>query len=113
MAGKITPLRALMEWRRYVRTISEAAKTIIPKARIYVAGGAAEGRLTVVSDVDVLVVLPYEVDFEEATELHAKILEEAERLELPPYAPVEFHIISDRELKEYARRGKVIPANKI
>ena len=113
MAGRLSPLRALMGWKKHVKTISEAVRAIVPEARVYVAGGAAEGRLTVKSDVDVLVVLPREVDFAEATELRAKILEEAERLKMPPHVPVELHIISDRELKEYVRRGKVIPADEI
>jgi len=113
IAGDAAPLRALTGWRRYVRTVSEAVKKVAPEVRVYVAGGAAEDRLTIESDIDVLVVLPHKVDLEEATELHAKILGEVERLKMPPYAPVELHIISDRELKEYARKGKVIPADKI
>ena len=113
VAGDAAPLRALTRWKRYVRTVSEAVKKVAPEARVYVAGGAAEDRLTIESDIDVLVVLPHEVDLEEATELHAKILGEAGRLKMPPYAPVELHIISGEELKEYARKGKVIPADKI
>ena len=113
MTGRLSPLRALMGWKKHVKTISEAVRAVVPEARVYVAGGAAEDRLTIESDIDVLVVLPYELDFEEAAELRTKILEEAERLKMPPHAPVELHIISGEELKEYARRGKVIPADEI
>jgi len=113
IANGATLLRALIGWRRHVGIVSEAVKVVAPEARVYVAGGAAENRLTVESDIDVLVVLPHEVNFEEAVELRARILEEAERLKMPLYAPVELHIISGEELKEYARKGKVIPADEI
>jgi len=113
MTGKLTPLRALMGWRKYVRVISKAVGKVVPEAKVYVAGGAAEGRLTVKSDIDVLVVLPHEPDFAEAVELRIKILEEAEEIGLPLYAPVELHMIGEERLEEYVRRGKVIPADEI
>ena len=59
--GRITPLQVLqvlMEWRKHVRLACKAVKNVIPNAETYVTGGAAENRLTVRSDIDILVVLP-------------------------------------------------------
>jgi hypothetical protein len=69
--------------------------------------GAAEGRLTVLSDVDVVVVLPGDPGFREAAEARARILEAAERLGLPLYAPVELHIVGPRGFERY-KRGRLV-----
>ncbi len=111
--GRVTPLRVLMEWRRYVGIVYEAVKAVEPSAEVYVAGGAAEGRITARSDIDVLVVLPRAPAFEEAVDLRVKILERAEGMGLPLHAPVELHIIGRRELGKYLGRGRVIPAGRL
>ena len=111
--GRITPLQVLMEWRKHVRLACKAVKNVIPNAEIYVIGGAAEDRLTVRSDIDILVVLPCTPTFNEAIELRSRILEEAGKLGLPLYAPIELHIVGREELKKYVKKGKVIPANKV
>lgn len=109
MADKTSPLRVLRGWRRYVKVVTEAVKAAIPGTEVYVVGGAAEGRLTVESDIDILVVLPHKPSFAECVELRARILEEAEKLGLPPYAPIELHMIGKEELEEYVKRGEAIP----
>ncbi len=80
-----------------------------PSLKVYLAGGAAEGRLTVLSDIDIVVVLPHEPAFEEAVRLRARIVEEAEKLGVPLYAPVELHIVGPRGLEKLQRRGRLIP----
>ena len=72
-------------------------------------GGAAEDRLTVLSDIDILIVLPRGPGFREAAGLRARILEAAEKLGLPLYAPVELHIVGEEELEKYRRTGKLVP----
>ena len=57
--------------------------------------------------------LPYTSTFNEAVELRSRILEEAEKLGLPLYAPIELHIIGKEELRKYLKKGKVLPVNKI
>ena len=101
-------LRELLNWRKHAEIIAEAVRRVAPRARVYVFGGAAEGRLTVRSDVDVAVVLEDELGLEEAVELRAKILEEAERLGLPLHAPVEIHIIDMRTFRRLVRGGKAL-----
>jgi len=105
---RLTPLRALTGWRRYVRTVWLAVRRVAPDAEVYLVGGAAESRLTVASDIDILVVLPHEPSFHEAVELREKILESAESLGLPPYAPIELHITGPRGLERYRRRGRLV-----
>ncbi len=107
----LSKVRVLSRWREYVTLIAEAVKAVAPQAKVYLVGGAAEGRLTVLSDVDVLVVLPKRLGFEGAVELRAKVLEKAEGLGLPPYAPVELHIIGEDDLRRYSARGKVVPVS--
>ncbi len=75
-------------------------------ARAFLAGGAAEGRLTVNSDVDVVVLLPREPSFEEAVEARARLLEGLEEAGIPLYLPLEFHITGPGGLKRY---GRLIP----
>ena len=70
-------------------------------------------RLTIKSDIDILLVLPQKPTFTQAVELRTKILKEAERLGLPLYAPIDLHIISKEELRKYKKRGRVIPLDKI
>ncbi|KSW12635.1 hypothetical protein CF15_01045 [Pyrodictium occultum] len=102
-------MRLLAGWRSYIEAVRRAVEKTVPGARLYLAGGAAEGRLTVASDIDVLVVLPRRPSYTEAVELRARILEEAERQGLPLYAPVELHIIGSEDLEGYRRRGRVVP----
>lgn len=113
VTGRITPLRALMEWRRYVRIVYRAVRAVIPGAEVYVTGGAAEDRLTARSDVDVLVVLPHTPTFTEAVEVRVRVIEKAEDLGLPPHAPIELHVIGREELRRYATRTRVIPASEV
>lgn len=104
----LTPLKVISSWRKYVEAVAESVKSVVPEAQIYLIGGAAEARLTVKSDIDVLIVLPEQPDMAEAAELRARILREAEEMGLPPYAPVELHIAGPEGLERYARKGRVI-----
>ena len=104
----ITPLKIISSWKHYVKLIARAVSMVIPEAEAYLTGGVVEDRLTVLSDIDILIVLPHKPGFKEAVELRAKILEEAEKLGLPLYAPIELHIIGREELTRYTRKGKIM-----
>ncbi len=103
-----TPLKIISSWRRYVDLVVKAVSKVKPEAQIYLIGGAAENRLTILSDIDLLIVLPRKPSFSEAAELRTKILEKAVELGLPLYAPVELHIIGEKELADYAKRGRIV-----
>lgn len=62
-SSRLTRLRVIRGWRRYAEIIARAVEATIPDASVYLAGGAAEGRLTILSDVDVVVVLPRDHGF--------------------------------------------------
>lgn len=50
-------LRRLLRWRQYVGAVVRAAEEVLgPGTQVYVVGGAAENRLTAVSDIDLVVV---------------------------------------------------------
>ncbi len=50
-------LLALRKWREVVEKVSGLIKEMYPEVEVYLIGGAAEGRLTVLSDIDVAVVI--------------------------------------------------------
>jgi len=93
----------LREWRRIVLEAAKAIKKVYPNAEIYVVGGAAENRLTIRSDIDLLVVLK-EIEEEKASIL-ARIWEALEE-KIPVYYPLELHVISSSEL--HAIKGRKI-----
>lgn len=81
----------LRKWREYAQSVARAALEIVPGAEVYVIGGVAEGRTTVYSDIDILIVLPEKVD---RKNLYVRILTEAmDKHGLPVDAPVELHIV--------------------
>ncbi len=52
-------LAILRRWREFVGAVVGAAKDLLgDDVDVYVVGGAAEGRLTALSDIDVVVVTP-------------------------------------------------------
>ncbi len=54
-----------------------------------------------------MVMLPRDPSFGEAAKARARILEAAERLGLPLYAPVELHIVGLRGFERY-KRGRLV-----
>ena len=86
-------LKALAQWRELVATVARAVKEVRPDAEVYVVEGAAEGRLTALSDIDIVVVLPEEPSRGEAVGIIEEIFQRAEELGLPLYAPVEIHMV--------------------
>jgi predicted nucleotidyltransferase len=100
----------LRRWREYAEKVAEAAASIDPEAEVYVVGGVAEGRATVLSDIDVLVVLSKpQLSPAERRRLAVRILEEAiARNGLPWDAPVEVHVAGRMEARRLLERGKAV-----
>ena len=44
----------LKRWRDYALKVAKAARDVLGDVRVYVVGGVAEGRTTVLSDIDIL-----------------------------------------------------------
>jgi len=99
--------RHLANWRKYAEAIAESVKEIIgEEAEVYVIGGIAENRVTVLSDIDILVVIPDNLD---PRGLSVKILVNAmDKHGLPWDAPVELHIVRRSEAKQYLSCSKHI-----
>lgn len=88
----------------YSQKVREAVRGVDPRARVYVIGGVAEDRVTVYSDIDLLIVFPYKVS---RTEMNRRILSIAfDEYSLPWDAPVELHIVDEEGAKEYFRHAK-------
>jgi len=77
-----TRLQLISEWRRAVHNLAGIVKSLVPGSEVYLFGGAAEGRLTALSDIDVLVVVnKEEVSPEERVMLLARIWERLESIQ--------------------------------
>ncbi|WP_244403903.1 nucleotidyltransferase domain-containing protein [Pyrolobus fumarii] len=98
-------LKLLREWKKVVQVFASIVKMLYPESEVYLFGGAAEKRLTVLSDIDVMVVLRERVTPEKRVEVIARIWETLEKAGIPPYYPLEIHVVDPKTLEEYKRRG--------
>ena len=90
-----------------MKAVAKAARDLDPSMDVYVVGGAAEGRLTVLSDVDIII--PNKpLDALSLNELMKKVYARAVDLyNLPWDYPVEIHILTREEFEEaFTKRGK-------
>ena len=101
-------LNYLRMWREAAGAVARAARDLDPLAEVYVVGGAAEGRLTVLSDVDVVVVPSEALESEGLKGFRRAIYARAVDLYgLPWDYPVEIHMMAREEFEEaFAKRGK-------
>ena len=95
----------LRRWRQYSAMVARAARDVEPEARVYVVGGVAEGRVTVLSDIDILVVVPRGGL---RRGLYTRIMKRAmDAYGLPFDAPVELHIVEEGGETRYGKRIEV------
>jgi len=92
----------LRRWREYALKVAKAARDVLGDVRVYVIGGVAEGKTTVLSDIDILIVA--ENIPRDKKRLYVEILERAiDAYGLPWDAPVELHIVEERDLERYMK----------
>ncbi|MEM0173282.1 MAG: nucleotidyltransferase domain-containing protein [Sulfolobaceae archaeon] len=92
----------MRRWREYAEKVAKAVHDIDPTAEVYVIGGVAEDRITVLSDIDVLIVMKRKLDGKEKRELRKKILFRAmDFYDLPFDAPVELHVEDEEGEKKF------------
>ena len=102
-------LEHLRMWREAVEAIAKAVRDLGIKAELYVIGGAAESRLTILSDIDVLLCLEEELGAEDLWALRRRVLGVAmDKYGLPIDYPVELHIRDKKTCNEILRYGKAI-----
>lgn len=89
--------KILKNWKENVGNVASAAHSLLRNCEVYAFGSAISGKLTAASDIDVLII---------AEDLPKKIMKRAElkvRIEglanLPPYHPIQIHLIERDELK--------------
>ena len=94
--------------REAVKAVARAVQDLDPLAEVYIVGGAAEDRLTVVSDVDVLIVTDRTLDSKSLNEFRRAIYMRAVDIYNFPWDyPVEIHIMTREEFSEtFVNRGK-------
>lgn len=97
-------LKLLSNWRTIATITANVIKELYSGADIYVFGGAAENRLTLLSDIDIAVVL--EELPKDRAEMLAKIWEILEAKGIPQYYPLDIYILSKKEF-EYLRGTKI------
>ncbi|BCS92568.1 nucleotidyltransferase domain-containing protein [Metallosphaera javensis (ex Sakai et al. 2022)] len=99
----------LRRWREYAEKVNEAVKEVNKNAKVYVFGGVAEDRITVSSDIDILIIFPYPLTDKDRIELKKRIFNTAvEKYNLPFGAPVELHVVDEERAREYLRFAKKV-----
>lgn len=93
-------------WREAAKTVARAAKKLYPEAEVYVIGSVAEDRFTATSDLDILVVLPYDPDPRQRLRIKIEIMKKAFDEGLSLYYPVDLHIAGPHRLQEYKKYAK-------
>ncbi|RLE57225.1 MAG: hypothetical protein DRJ40_02620 [Thermoprotei archaeon] len=105
-------LQHLKKWREAAEAIAKAVKDLHIKAEVYVIGGAAEDRLTVLSDIDILLCLEEKPKIEDVWILRRKVLEIAmDKYGLPIDYPIELHIQDKKTCNQTLQHRKAIKIN--
>jgi hypothetical protein len=93
----------LRKWREYAVAVMKAARDLIPGARVYVVGGVAEDRTTVLSGIDILIIIPGDTVVNKVKLYKDILIRAMDNYGLPWDAPVELHIVNEDEAKEYLK----------
>ncbi|MGC9105448.1 MAG: nucleotidyltransferase domain-containing protein [Thermoprotei archaeon] len=98
----------LRRWREYAEKVAKAVKDLEPDAEVYVIGGVAEDRITVLSDIDILVVVKRELSPRERRNLMRDVLVRAmDVYGLPFDAPVELHVVGEGSARKYLAKKHI------
>jgi len=99
----------LRRWKEYTEKVAKAVRDLEPNAEVYVIGGVAEDRITVLSDIDILIVIKRKLNNKERKRLRVEILLRAmDAYELPFDAPVEIHLENEDEAKRFFELSKKV-----
>ena len=95
----------LKKWRDFATAIAKACTDLLDKncLGVYVVGGAAEDRLTVLSDIDIVITVD-RPSFKNIDTILA-IKRKAEQLGLPPEAPIDLKVMTQKEFQELTEKG--------
>jgi len=100
-------LEILKHWKKYVDEVAKAAESLLKSFEVYAFGSTASGELTAASDIDILIIAE---NLPQSLMERAKVKEEIERLaNLPPYHPIQIHLVTKNEAKHssiYSKAAK-------
>ncbi|MCH4815855.1 MAG: nucleotidyltransferase domain-containing protein [Saccharolobus sp.] len=97
----------LKRWREYAEKVAKATKDLEPNSEVYIIGGVAEDRITVLSDIDILIIIKRKLNNKERKKLREAILLRAmDSYNLPFDAPVEIHLEDEDEAKRFFELSK-------
>jgi len=103
----------LRKWRELAKVVAKACKEVLGREciNVYVVGGAAEDRLTVLSDIDIAIIVgdPELKNIETIVTIKRK----SEELGIPTEAPIDIKILTKDEFKELTEKGIYRKAVKI
>ncbi len=102
MALSLRRFLILRSWREQVPKIVRALERLGLKG--YLAGSVARGNYDCSSDFDLVIVVNRKLSKKEALELKMMIEEALEEEGVPPYFPVEIHLVTPDELDKYPER---------
>lgn len=89
--------KILNDWKEYIKKVAKAAEDLLKGCEVYAFGSAVSDRLTAASDIDVLVIAE---SLPKGLMERAKVKGEIERLaNLPPYHPIQIHLVTRNETK--------------
>ncbi|MCE4611420.1 MAG: nucleotidyltransferase domain-containing protein [Desulfurococcales archaeon] len=99
-------LAMLRRWRELAFIVAGACREVLGDGcmEVYVVGGAAEGRLTVLSDIDVVVIARDPPRGPELLDLVERVMVRAFEKGLPDDAPIDLKIMGRREFEELKGR---------
>jgi len=95
-----TKLQLLRRWRNVTEIVARVARELYPEAEVYLFGGAVEGRLTVLSDIDIAIVFRKPLDVEEQAEIASTVWEKLEKYGVPPYYPLHLVVLSRSDFEK-------------
>ena len=95
--------------RREVSRVAEAIKRAVPSAEVYLIGGAAEDKLTALSDMDILVALDRQLSHQDRVSLGMRIMEALDEAGIHTTTlPLDVHIETKSEIARYKTRIRIL-----
>ncbi|MGQ9469690.1 MAG: nucleotidyltransferase domain-containing protein [Nitrososphaerales archaeon] len=102
-------LEIIKNWKEYLKRITWAAKKFLEDCEVYAFGSAIKGKLIAASDIDVLIITE---NLPKTILERARVKEKIEKLaRLPPYHPVQMHLITKDEARRSSIYSKIIKEN--
>ncbi len=106
-------IERLRAWRRAAESIAAAVRDAGLKGRVYVIGSIAEGKATVLSDVDILICIEEPLKVEEGELRKTILLRAIDSYGLPLDYPADLHIMDQEGCRELLERVKSVEIAKL